>query len=124
MTATTPPPYTCPRCGAVSHHPKDAEQGYCGRCHAFTRVSLRLRLYVAGKLADERWVGDDDHVTEVGEEHQARAVQAERDGLRWLVEVFDPAAPTDEAFLRFGTDADGMVMPHEVTRWPWQDSDD
>lgn len=28
--------FTCPRCGAVSHHPLDAEHGYCGRCHDFT----------------------------------------------------------------------------------------
>lgn len=28
--------FTCPRCGAVSHHPKDEQQGYCGRCHDFT----------------------------------------------------------------------------------------
>jgi hypothetical protein len=28
--------FTCPRCGAVSHHPKDKAHGYCGRCHEFT----------------------------------------------------------------------------------------
>ena len=28
--------FTCPECGAVSHHPDDARFGYCGRCHAFT----------------------------------------------------------------------------------------
>jgi hypothetical protein len=27
---------TCPRCGLTSHHPKDAEEGYCARCHAWT----------------------------------------------------------------------------------------
>jgi endogenous inhibitor of DNA gyrase (YacG/DUF329 family) len=27
--------YVCPRCGAVSHHPKDAEFRFCGRCHRF-----------------------------------------------------------------------------------------
>jgi len=26
----------CPRCGAVSVHPKDIEEGYCGRCHDWT----------------------------------------------------------------------------------------
>jgi ribosomal protein S27AE len=40
-------PFTCPKCGAVSHHPKDKEQGYCGRCHAFT-VADRV-----GDLVDE-----------------------------------------------------------------------
>jgi hypothetical protein len=28
--------FTCPRCGATSHHPKDEEHGYCGACHDFT----------------------------------------------------------------------------------------
>lgn len=28
--------YRCPVCGAVSYHPDDIAQGYCGRCHAFT----------------------------------------------------------------------------------------
>jgi hypothetical protein len=28
--------FTCPRCGAVSHHPKDEEHGYCAACHEFT----------------------------------------------------------------------------------------
>jgi hypothetical protein len=29
--------FTCPRCGRTSHHPKDAEEGYCGACHDWTR---------------------------------------------------------------------------------------
>ena len=29
-------PFVCPRCGFVSHHPKDKEYGYCVRCHVFT----------------------------------------------------------------------------------------
>ena len=28
-------PIICPRCGAVSHHPKDIQERYCGRCHQF-----------------------------------------------------------------------------------------
>lgn len=28
--------FTCPRCRATSHHPKDEEHGYCGQCHDFT----------------------------------------------------------------------------------------
>ena len=38
MTRARPPmmPYiVCPRCGAVSHHPKDISERYCGRCHRF-----------------------------------------------------------------------------------------
>ena len=26
----------CPRCGSISAHPKDIEEGYCGRCHDWT----------------------------------------------------------------------------------------
>jgi len=31
------PQFICPRCGAVSHHPTDAAEGYCGACHDWTR---------------------------------------------------------------------------------------
>lgn len=30
------PFYRCPYCEAVSYHPKDIEQSYCGRCHRFS----------------------------------------------------------------------------------------
>lgn len=32
----SPPRFTCPRCGKVSAHPKDLEEGYCGACHDWT----------------------------------------------------------------------------------------
>lgn len=28
--------FTCPKCGATSHHPEDERHGYCGNCHDFT----------------------------------------------------------------------------------------
>lgn len=28
--------FTCPACSAVSHHPEDEAEGYCGRCHKHT----------------------------------------------------------------------------------------
>jgi ribosomal protein S27AE len=33
----TVPVFVCPRCGAISAHPTDIAQGYCGRCHDWTR---------------------------------------------------------------------------------------
>jgi ribosomal protein S27AE len=30
--------YTCPRCGAVSCHPTDLAERYCGRCHQFEEL--------------------------------------------------------------------------------------
>lgn len=35
-TGIEEPTFTCPRCEATSHHPKDVEFGYCGACHDFT----------------------------------------------------------------------------------------
>ena len=31
------PVFTCPRCQAVSANPNDIREGYCGRCHDWTR---------------------------------------------------------------------------------------
>jgi hypothetical protein len=29
-------PFTCPVCSKTSHHPQDAQEGYCGRCRWWT----------------------------------------------------------------------------------------
>jgi len=34
--ASEHPSITCPVCGMTSHHPKDIEHGWCGRCHDYT----------------------------------------------------------------------------------------
>lgn len=36
LRRAVPPSFTCPCCGAVSFHPADLAQGYCGRCHWHT----------------------------------------------------------------------------------------
>ncbi len=33
----TPKLYRCPRCGMSSANPNDIREGYCGRCHDWTR---------------------------------------------------------------------------------------
>lgn len=35
------PSIACPRCGKISYHPKDIEQGYCGHCHDWTSAAAR-----------------------------------------------------------------------------------
>jgi hypothetical protein len=35
FTQTTEPSFRCSRCERVSYNPNDAEQRYCGQCHAF-----------------------------------------------------------------------------------------
>ena len=55
--------FTCPRCGAVSHHPMDEDYGYCGKCHDFTGPSLRQKQAAAwfelrqavDQMAAARW---------------------------------------------------------------------
>lgn len=39
--------FKCPRCGMTSHNPKDAELGYCGACHDFTRLTLTVETCLA-----------------------------------------------------------------------------
>lgn len=29
--------FTCPHCNLTSHHPMDAQHGYCARCHVFVK---------------------------------------------------------------------------------------
>jgi hypothetical protein len=36
MTAEPLPSFTCPVCSAVSYHPADVAEGYCGRCRTWT----------------------------------------------------------------------------------------
>jgi hypothetical protein len=56
--------FTCPRCGAVSHHPRDLAEGYCGRCHDWTgerrdsRDPINLRRVARAELSgDPEWAG-------------------------------------------------------------------
>jgi hypothetical protein len=130
-----PPPFTCPRCGRTSHHPDDSREGYCGACHDFTGQSteqlarsLRLRLWIGGVLRDTTWIDAGDpnaaakmDLTTVA--HNAAVERANAAGQAWMIEVWDPEMPRDEAFLRFGTDAAGMTMPvpfggEPINGWP------
>ena len=36
--------FTCPECGATSHHPMDVRDGYCGRCHDWTGARSRVEV--------------------------------------------------------------------------------
>jgi hypothetical protein len=76
-------------------------------------IRLRLRVYVDGKLADEQWLpGDTPNVgKDAGHRHREITEQATRDGLLWLVEMFDPNEPEATAYMRYGTDRRGMVLP-------------
>jgi hypothetical protein len=38
------PSFTCRRCGAVSYHPKNVTERYCGACHKFDRDDEAVAL--------------------------------------------------------------------------------
>ncbi len=77
---------------------------------------IRLRLWIDGALIDEAWIdaADDDSpaiVATVSAVHSHLAELADAHGVPWLTEVYDPEAPEDHAYLRVGTDKEGMVQP-------------
>jgi hypothetical protein len=92
-------------------------------------MRLRIRLYIAGRLADEQWIGQ--HEPEPGQPHGPRVdgaiiaarhrelvEAAEAAGQSWQVEAFDPGSPDGEQYYRFGTDAAGMVTPMAIIPGP------
>jgi hypothetical protein len=74
---------------------------------------LRFRVWVGGELIREDWLPGATPLagTDLATQHAAIASLAGDVGTSWLVEVYDPDAPAEEAHLRFGTDTAGMVLP-------------
>ena len=90
---------------------------------------LRLRLYLDGTVVDQVWIDStsptaQQQIDSTQRRQAALAEQADARGQVWMAEVFDPAAPEDNAYLRFGTDPGGMIEPRPVhtldlpPRWP------
>jgi hypothetical protein len=69
---------------------------------------LRFRVWVDGKLTLEEWIDDPEKADPAAGRH---AVAALASGKPWLVEIFDPDLPEEEAYIRFGSDPAGMVEP-------------
>jgi len=89
-----------------------AEGGWTPPCPEARNALLRLRLIVDGQVRDETWIGTDPAgIDEAARRHQQRAEAAARAGLPWLVEVYDPDAPPEEAYMRLGTDTGRMLVP-------------
>jgi hypothetical protein len=51
------PSATCPRCGRVTHHPKDIETGYCAACHDYTNPTQALANMLRGKVHEAMAAG-------------------------------------------------------------------
>lgn len=84
-----------------------------------TDPRMRFRVWVSAQLADEAWVDASNpeaekHIEGIRARHHSIVNQAERDGKRWLIEVYDPAKPEGWAYLRFGDDDAGMANPRPV----------
>lgn len=75
-----PMTFTCPQCEAVSHHPKDEQHGYCGRCHTFTGLPMTDPVLFAE--------GDAITISAEGRTLQGRIIMASPNG-KSLVIGFD-----------------------------------
>jgi hypothetical protein len=77
---------------------------------------LRFRVWVGGELIREDWLPGATPLagTDLATQHAAIASLAGDVGTSWLVEVYDPDAPADEGYLRFGSDTSRMAAPVAV----------
>ena len=71
---------------------------------------LRFRVWVGGEMVREDWLPGArlEAGADLGHVHAGLASDAEARGERWLVEVYDPDAPAEDGYLRFGSDTSGM----------------
>jgi hypothetical protein len=77
---------------------------------------LRHRLWINATLVDETWLDAsafdaDAEADAVIEQYRRITAIADTRGLPWLVELYDPAEPEDQAYSRMGTDKRGMIDP-------------
>jgi len=81
---------------------------------------LRFRVRVDGEIVAEDWLpapeweGRGNAGEALAQRHRSLCEAAEAEDKRWQIEVYDPDVPDDEAYLRFGTDQAGMVLPVHV----------
>lgn len=67
---------------------------------------VRFRLFIDGRLVDEDWATE-RNIVQIAR-HQKLLV----DGYDlWMVEAYDPEAPEEKQYVRWGTDASLMADP-------------
>lgn len=87
---------------------------------AEVQARLRFRVYVARQVVDEQWAdlitGRQSRAlgTELGQRQVQIAMAAASEGFPWMVEVYDPSAEPEDAYIRFGTDWSMMERPEPV----------
>lgn len=70
---------------------------------------LRFRLWIDGYLVSDEWATQEDGAEDLAE--RQAALIAENSLRPYLVEIYNPVEPEDQAYIRFGTDDRGMVDP-------------
>lgn len=75
---------------------------------------IRCRIWIDGELKNEEWAFAAKDAKRIAEKHFMMSTLAGEMGSKFLVETFLPGVPEDQAYVRFGTDADGMVYPMPV----------
>jgi hypothetical protein len=83
------------------------------------RMKLRVRFYLDDQLLSEDWVCDGE-LGKLSERHAQETLKSP--GKEWSVEIFDPDAPENEAYLRFGSTPVGMRWPIELDLTRFQGS--
>lgn len=78
------------------------------------RPRARFRLYVEGIVVDEEWIDKASHADRCAQRQIMLARAAHKAGRKWIAEMFDPNAPTDQAYMRFGTDRSRMLRPQPI----------
>jgi len=126
--------YPCQACGLA---PENAADRRCRGCLSERRdLGVRCRLWVGGRLADERWLSA---FGEIAADRAAKAiitaqgtivVHAIAARVPWMLEVWDPALPCEwgvytqgDPAARTAADAAGMVADycpacHDRQRFP------
>lgn len=71
-------------------------------------MSIRVRLYLDGRIAAEDWIAVDDEgpgrAGALAVVHRDTAEGADAAGRLWCVEIYDPDAPDAVAYTRYGSD--------------------
>lgn len=113
----TAPSFTCPRCGAISYHPMDVHEGYCGACHDWTAPQPGWRLHHYDRdgqpMPMREW---SERFGELAYKH-VRATAVNEDVEVSTVWIDLPqAGSTPERPLIFET----MVFGGELDEWAWR----
>src|SRR3954470_6185399 len=77
---------------------------------------LRFRVFLDGEIHVEEWLDEQDDIAAAQMRHAEEA--SKYPDKKFMIEIFDPDAPEEEAYVRFGSSPDDMVMPMMAMVYP------